>query len=173
MNDLRFKYFDKDNFNVQCSEFLRAVRSHPDIVANVFHSKKITRVEQEYWYENDYSKNIDWKIYIIYDQNLNCPIGYVNLNIDSILHRRCQFDYQVSPEFFYRKYDKRIIKWAINNSMKIEIEMHRLWCYVFPEYAKKINILSGMNFEIDGIIRDYIYKDGMYRNVYIMSKLLS
>ena len=59
---LRFKFFAKKQFSWQNSEFLRETRSHPFIVENLFHSKKITRTEQEQWYWDVYSNDFDFLI---------------------------------------------------------------------------------------------------------------
>ena len=98
---LRFKNFYKDHFSWQDSEFIRNVRSHPDTNKILFESKKITRVEQEYWYNNEYCKNENYMIWIAYDEERKCPIAYTQFFVESYVHRRIKFNYVISPEFYY------------------------------------------------------------------------
>ena len=175
---LRFKYFfkgdGKNDYNWMDSEFVRQLRSHPKVNQFLFQNKNITRIEQEYWWENEYSKNNNWHIWIVYDEGLECPIGYINTHIDSIMHRRCQTDYVISPEFDETKYETKIVRWMISNAKHLEPDMHKVWMYVFPENERKIEMLNKkFGFEVDGMIRDYVYKDGIYRDVYLLSVLIS
>jgi len=175
---LRFKFFFKGenqkDYNWMDSEFIRQLRSNINVNKFLFQTKNITKIEQEYWWEHEYSKNENWKIWIIYDEKIECPIGYINMHIDSIAHRRCQVDYIISPDFDEMKYETKIIKWMINSAKKIEIDIHKIWLYVFPENERKIELLNKkFGFEIDGIIRDHVYKDGKFRSVYLMSLLVS
>lgn len=173
MSKLRFKYLFKDHFSWQDSEFIRKVRSHPLVNLNKLTTKKLTRVEQEFWFENDYAKNDDYKIWLVYDESRGCAIGYIQFWVDSLIHKRCRFDYTISPEFSYAKYDNRIIKWCINNAIKFEVDMNKLFCYVFPENGTRIELLDKNGFKIDGLLRKHIYKDSEFRNIYLISYLLS
>jgi hypothetical protein len=174
---LRYKYFVKGDksisYNHLDNEFLRQLRSHPKVNKFLFQDKNITRIEQEYWWENEYSNNDSWKIWIVYDEYIERPIGYINTKIDSIIHRRCQTDYVISPEFDEAKYENKIIKWMINNSKNIEIDIHKIWMYVLSENIKKIETMNKFGFEIDGIVRDHICKNNIFKDVYLMSLIVS
>jgi diamine N-acetyltransferase len=178
LSGLRFKMFHKgkiDTYNWVDSEFVRTLRSHPKINKNLFQTKNITRIEQEYWWENDYSKNQNWKIWIIYDEKLECAIGYLNIKIDSIMHGRIQFDYVISPDYNESKYFNRIIKWTIGCAKRELINAHKLFLYIFPNSGdEKIKMLNeNFGFEVDGLITEYVLKDGKYRDVYLISLLIS
>lgn len=171
---LRLKYLYKDNCSWQNLEFLRNTRSHPNIIENVFHSKKITRTEQEEWYENDYSTDPNYMIWIVYDDDKQSPIAYIQYHLESLIHRRCNVGYVISPEYscVSNNYDKKVIKEMIKNVKGWKDEIHRLETKIFTTDEIRVQKLTDCGFEIDGIIRDYIFKDNEYRDVYLLSYLL-
>lgn len=171
-NDLRFKFFAKKQFSWQNSEFLRQTRSHPDIVPKLFHTKKITRCEQEQWYWDIYSNNLNFYIYIAYDEKIQNSIGYVQFHIDSLIHKRCEVGYVVHPLYQKKGYGGELIKWSMWTMLNWEDDINRMWLTVFPENKKAIGLYKKYGFSEDGVMKDYIYKDGIYRNVSLMSVLL-
>lgn len=172
-NKLRFKFFAKKQFSWQNSEFLRTTRSHPKVIENLFHNKKITRVEQEQWYWENYSINPDFLIYIVYDENVFDSVGYIQFHIDSIIHRRCEVGYVVHPMYQGRGYGSEMVKWSMFTVLNWDDEINRMWLTVFPENKPAIKLYEKYGFEIDGIMREYVYKNGIYRDVNIMSVLLN
>lgn len=172
---LRFKFLHK---NVQQNiiwmnlEFLKNTRNHPNIIKNLFHPKHQTRVEQESWYYDEYSKDLNHLIWIAYDEKKSCPIGYIQYHIETLIHRRCQVHYVVSNEFEKSKYDNKLIKWSVDNVKSWNDEFHRLTAYIFPEDSKRLENYCSEGFEIDGILREYVYRDCLYRDVMVLSKLI-
>lgn len=174
-NKLRFKYFYKDNFNWMDSEFIRKTRSDELIYKNLFITKKITRIEQEHWFEKEYSQDKNWHLWIAYDEDLSVPVSYISIKIDSIIHKRVHFNYVMPNSFSNKKfYHNNIMRFVINTSKDIEIDMHKLWTYSFLQNEKRIKYLcEKWNFEIDGILREHVHKDGEFRDVYVLSLLLT
>lgn len=169
---LRFKFLFKDGCQWQNLEFLRATRSHPSVVKYSFHSKQITRVEQEWWYDNEYSKNENLKIYIAYDDKMECPIGYIQYNIESIIHRRCSVNYVVAPQFVTHRYDSKLIRWCVNNITSWDEEMTRIQTLIMVHDDNRLKNYINCGFEVDAILRKYVFKDGIYQDVYVLSNIL-
>ena len=172
MPGLRFKYFYKDMFNWKESEFLRNTRSHPFVVKNLLSSKTVTRVEQEEWFEKDYCQNPDKKIWIAYDEEIHSPIGYIQYTIDSVIHKRCEVGYVIHPLHQKKGFGNALVDWSIRNVTIFEEGIHRLWLTVFPDNEKAIHIYIKNGFNIDGLMKQYAFKNGIYRDTYIMSLLL-
>jgi RimJ/RimL family protein N-acetyltransferase len=172
MSNFRFKYLHKDTCSNQDLEFLRTTRNNPLVLENVFHNKKITRVEQEFWYRNDYQTNLDYKIYIIYDESKESPIGYVQIYIESIVHKRCRCNYVISPDYLDCNYDTKVIKQIIKFIKNMEYEFHRLSAYILETDENKLNNYIKCGFEVDGYVRDYVEKNGAYIGINILSYLL-
>jgi len=170
---LRMKFIFKTSCTWQNLEFLRETRSHPEVMKYLFHTKKITRIEQENWYD-EYKLNHNHLMWIVYDDQSNSPIAYIQYHIDSLLHRRCTAGYVIAPEFNYcaKKYDTNIIRMMVKNIKGWKDEIHRLQVKIFPEDILRLRKLTKAGFEVDGIIRDYIFKDGEFRDVYVLSYIL-
>jgi RimJ/RimL family protein N-acetyltransferase len=169
---LRFKYLHKGVFNWQNIEFVREVRSDVKNDDNVLMPKRLTRVEQEQWFWDEYSKIPDWKIWVVYDESLNSPIGYVHYSIDNLYHRRCEVKHLISSRYNRLKYDSAVIKWMINNVNDFEENIHRLWIPILVHNTYLINIYANNGFEVDGLLRDYAQRDNKYYDVYILSYLV-
>ncbi len=171
---LRLKYLYKDNCSWQNLEFLRNTRSHPAILENVFHTKKITRIEQEDWYENEYCTDMNYKIWLVYDDDKQTPIGYIQYHVESLIHRRCNVGYVISPEYscLTDKYDKKVINMMIKNVKGWDFEIHRLETKILTNDYVRLNKLTECGFEIDGIIRDYVFKNNEFKDIYILSYLI-
>lgn len=169
---LRFKYLYKDGCSWQNLEFLRATRSHPSVVKYSFHSKQITRMEQEWWYENEYCKDDNHKIYIAYDDKMECPIGYIQYKIRSIIHRRCSVNYVVAPMFLDYKFDYKLIKWCVNSISNWTDEINRIDTKILVTDDNRLKNYIRTGFEIDGILRKYVYKDGIFQDIYVLSNLI-
>ncbi len=171
---LRFKYLYKDGCSWQNLEFLRETRSHPYVVKNCFHSKQITRIEQEWWYENEYSKDENHKIYVAYDDKMECPVGYVQYKIESVIHRRCNVNYVVAYQFIDYKFDSKLIRWSVNNiiSPSWGDEINRLQTMILVSDENRLKNYINNKFELDGILRKYVYKDGIFHDVYVLSRMI-
>lgn len=173
MPGLRFKYFYKDVFNWKELEFLRNTRNHPLVRKNLFNLRTITRIEQEEWFEQEYTKNENKRIWIVYDEEIHAPVGYIQYIIDSVIHKRCEVGYVVHPMHHGKGFGNAFVDWSIRNVTTFEEEIHRLWLTVLPDNEKAVAIYHKNGFKIDGLMRDYVYRDGTFENVYIMSLLLN
>lgn len=171
---IRFKKFHKDEFNWQESEFLREVRSHPEINLECFTNKKITRVEQEYWFYNEYIKQSNREIFIGYDVERKEMICYVDIYSDSVMHKRKSFDFFVDPKIVNRHiYIEPTLRWCIHKASQNELETHRFQIFVESSLDHKIELLNKFGFEIDGLIRDFAFDGNKWKNYYLMSLIIT
>lgn len=65
-----------------------------------------------------------------------------------------------------------MIKWMVNDLVNIGDEFNRIQALVFPEDDVRVLNYTGCGFEIDGVLRKYVYKNNEYRDVWVLSKLL-
>ncbi len=172
MTSLRFKYFYKDLLNWRESEFLRVSRSHPLVLKGLFDNKKITKPEQEEWFEKSYSVDPDKKIWIAYDEEIHEPVGYIQYTIESLAHRRCEVGYVVHPLHQGKGYGNALVDWSIRKVTTFEEPIHRLFLYVLVSNKKAINIYLKYGFKAEGLLKDYAYKNGIYLNACLMSTLV-
>jgi RimJ/RimL family protein N-acetyltransferase len=172
MELLRYKYLAKNSINWSDLEFLRVTRNNRLVNENLFCELHITRGQQEEWYYNVYNKNLDFRVWICYSVKDNCPIGYVQYHIDSIKHHRCEVGYAVSPLYQGQGFGRKIVKWSLDNLKKWEEEIHKVWLTVLLKNEGALKLYSEEGFEIEGLLEDHVYKNGVYYDVYIMSKFI-
>jgi RimJ/RimL family protein N-acetyltransferase len=169
---IRFKYLYKDDISWSDTEFLRNTRSHPVTLANVFHQKKITRIEQEEWFIDVYSSNSDYHIWLAYDDKWSIPVGYIQMWVDSILHRRAQLYWVPSPEHVSIANYVNLIRGSLKQLVKLEMDIHKIWSYVLTENVVLIESLDKTGFEIDAILRDHVYTKDGYKDAMIVSRIV-
>lgn len=172
---LKLKFLFKDGCSWQTNEFLRETRSHPRTLENIFHTKKITRIEQEEWYEKEYCVDKNYLIWLVYDESKDAPVAYIQNRIESLIHKRCSFGYVIAPEHNIIKdiYSDAVIKMAVNNIIGMRDEIHRIETKILTTDLSRLEHLTNNGFEIDGVIRDYVYKDFQYKDVYVLSHLIN
>lgn len=172
---IRFKYLYKNDISFPDTEFIRNVRSHPSTLCQVFHQKKVTRVEQEEWFERVYSQQSDYHIWLAYDEKRSAPFGYIQVTVDSLIHRRVQLYWVPSPEHVASSAYAALIRGSLSERQlcKLEMDIHKVWAYVFPENELLMGILSDNGFEVDATLRDHSLNGGVYRDVCIVSKIVN
>jgi RimJ/RimL family protein N-acetyltransferase len=169
---IRLKFLHRDDISWADTEFIRTVRSHPLILDQVFHQKKITRVEQEDWFTHIYSRQPEYRIWLAYDSNRSAPFGYIQSWVDSIPHRRVQLYWIPSPDQFNESTYSALIKASMRQINLLEMDIRKVWAYVFPENEMLLGVLSDHGFEIDALLRDHCVRNGSYRDVQIVSKIV-
>lgn len=172
MAKLKYEYFVKSSLKSTASEFLRTTRCHPSVNKYLFEDKKISREEQESWYEL-YSKDLNIYIHLVIEKKSGLYIGYVTLKIKSLYHRRCEVGFVVHPDFQSNGYGLAMVKWSIKEAAKLEEGIHKLSLTVFPWNESAIRIYEKAGFEKEGCAREYVFKKNEYFDVLFMSLLLT
>jgi len=153
-------------FKKQYIEFLRKVRTHPDINKYLFTDVHNSKKEQEKWYKNVYLKDKSCLIFIALDKKI--PIGYGQINHIDYLNHSCEVGFCVAPEFQGRGYGKILTKKIINYTIE-ELKMHRVYLEVFRINKRAIKLYEKIGFKKEGILRDKIFKNKKFHDVLIMS----
>lgn len=168
---ISFLEFKKDIYNKEQGDFLREVRSHPKVHEQLFNGGEISASDQQHWFEDIYSGDELSKIFLCQDDGK--LVGYVQFNIDSVRHQRCEVGYALHPSHWNKGHGKRMIEWSISNTHLLNNKVHRLWLTVFPENEKAIKLYEKYGFEIESKAKDYIIKDDVFRTVVFMCLLLN
>lgn len=170
MARLKYEYLVKSCMKSQASEFLRTTRQNKEVAKYLFEDKKITRQGQEAWYKG-YSKDENTRIWLV--TNGSVYVGYVTFHIKSLYHRRAEVGYVVHPDFQNQGIGKAMVKWSIKKATEFEEGIHRLCLTVFPWNMGAHKLYAEVGFKKDGILRHYVFKDGEYKDVTVMSYILS
>jgi RimJ/RimL family protein N-acetyltransferase len=141
-----------------------------------FEFKLNTRGEQENWYDN-YLKNSKEELFMIVpvdEESPNrCPIGMLGFqNIDT-RNRRAEF----GRFFIEEKYRKDtfgtealgvLLEYGVNH-----LNLRRVYCYALADNSIAVNLYLSQFFQVEGTLRDHIYKNGRYMDVVIMGKVFT
>jgi len=153
----------------QYIEFLRKVRTHPEINKYLFTDVHNSKKEQEKWYKNSYLKDKNCLIFIAFDKEI--PIGYGQINHIDCLNRSCEVGFCVAPEFQGKGYGKILTKKIINYAIE-KLKMHRIYLEVFTTNKKAIKLYKKVGFRKEGILRDRVFKNKKFHDVLLMSVIV-
>lgn len=147
-------------------EFIRQVRNDSQINKYLFTNVYISKEEQERWYKQRYLKDKNYLIFIACDNQT--PIGYGQIvHIDN-LNYSCELGFCIKPEFQGKGYGKALVDKLVKHAFKI-LKMHRIYLEVFADNEKALKLYEKYGFKKEGILRDKILKNGVFKDVLIMS----
>ena len=150
--------------------YLLKWRNDPEVQRWIFQKWPLSLAEQEKWF-NSYLGNERYKILTIYHESDKKNIGYIRL---------ASIDYQnssveIGGDIGEREYrGKGIGKIMYREALKLafdELNMNRVYLHVLEDNEVAINLYTKIGFKKDGLLRQFVFKDGKFRNVFVMSML--
>lgn len=172
---IRCKYLFENNLETQWQDldFIRNTNNHPHVINN-FSCKTVDRMEQEEWYINNYSKDDNKHIWLVYDEKMMCPVGYFIIDIVSIQNQRAVLNIVINPEFNNFGYESIILGWIKENfkkkiMKKINIPIHKIMYHIIEDNEDMMKTLYKFGFEWDACLRDHIIIKQIWKDVHIMS----
>jgi len=166
---MKTEYLVKNRMKPELTEFIRITRSHPKVREGLLKDTRITRIQQEEWYNEVYSKDEDFEIYVIKALDGD-KVGYVQFHYDWH-HRSCEVGFVIHPDYQGCGYGKNATNWALYYLEQQE-KIKRVWLTVFPNNKAAISLYKRCGFEKEGELRSAVFKGGRYRNLLVMSKLI-
>jgi ribosomal-protein-alanine N-acetyltransferase len=98
-------------------------------------------------------------------------IGTIGLDAWLPKQRRAEIGYEIHPEYWKKGYATesalKIISFGFNS-----LELIRIGAVVFPENESSLKLLQKIGFQKEGILRDYIYQDGISNDTYVYSIII-
>jgi diamine N-acetyltransferase len=145
-------------------------RNQKDIIDSFFSYKGITLEEHREWYSK-YLKSDNRIEFVILLREKNKKIGTIGLsNID---YRNQKAEYGIllgekgdRGKGYAEEASRAIIKYAFN-----ELNMHKISLKVFIDNSGAIKLYLKLGFKEDGVLRQEVFKNGMFKDVLIMSIL--
>lgn len=124
--------------NLLEAEWVRNTRNEEKVLNNLFNQTIITAEEQRLWFENNYLKQANFSLYLVYNKHV--PIGYVKYNPIGyvqykISDKGCEWGFVVHPDHSNMGFGSKMSKFAIDFSMY----------YLFSEFKIKrffLNVLE-------------------------------
>lgn len=132
----------------------------------------ISEIEHEKWFESRVLDPINKLFAIELSQN-NTIIGIIGLkNVDLINRSSEIYVYIGDKEYWGKGYGTESIKLLVEFCIN-ELNLHRLYLYVFDYNKRAIASYKKVGFKIEGVLRDSLYRYGKYHNSLLMSVLRS
>jgi len=150
----------------QYLEFLRKLRSHPEINKHLYTDARISKKAQEKWYKNRYLKDKTYLIFIVLDNK--SPVAYGQITHIDRINRFCEVGFCIAPESQGKGYGKIRIKKIVDYAIK-KLKMHRVYLEVFAVNQRAIKLYERCGFKKEGILQDKIFKHKKFHDVVVMS----
>ncbi len=112
-------------------------------------------------------KGIRWGIELKASEDL---MGTVGFHLWSPNHRRAEIGYELLPSYWNNGLGSEAIKRVIQYSFT-EMKLHRVGAVVFVENDASNNLLEKLGFEKEGLLKEYMFHNGKYKDTYIYSFL--
>lgn len=97
-------------------------------------------------------------------------VGIVELVEINYIHRNCEIQIIIKPEFNGKGFAKEAFDKATDYAFKI-LNMHKVYLYVDCDNDKAVHIYEIQGFKIEGRLREHFYTKGEYKDAFIMACL--
>lgn len=168
-NKLYFRAFEYEDLH-----FINIMRNNENNFIYTCGNKYYTSsIRDKEWIEDKIFNNKTQLYFIICTRSDNIPIGYISvINIDFV-NRKAQYGgVIISEKYSGNGYGKEATRLILNHIFD-EMGLNMFYGYWREDHKVSIKMGEKNGFKIDGLVRDYVYKQGKFHNAYILSILKS
>lgn len=97
-------------------------------------------------------------------------IGTIGFNLWSPLHRRAEVGYELHPDFWRSGYMSEAINQIVDYGFQ-ELSLTRIGAVVYVENEASNQLLLKNGFELEGVLRNYMYQNNQVHDVNMFSKV--
>ncbi len=98
------------------------------------------------------------------------PIGVINFTRISWKHRNAYLGMYVNPQMMHKGFGKKLLHIALNIAFNF-LQLHSLKLEVIEDNKVAINLYKKFGFEEEGRLREFVYKQGVWKDVIIMGTI--
>lgn len=150
------------------TDLLVTWRNNPLILDTVFEPKPVTREQHLAWYNS--LQSTDKRIeFIIQLATTRKPIGRIGLT--DIDYRNQKAEYSISLGDFSewgKGYGEEASHLILNFGFR-QLNLHKIYLKVFATNQRAVQLYYKLGFELEGTLRDEIYKNGCFQDLLYMS----
>lgn len=176
---VKFPFFDLGEFvlrEINESDALHylAYISLPDVsktVPDYLVPKSLKQSVQELRYWKDLFDSHRGFFWAIAKKNNNKLIGTIGFNFMSLVSKKGEINYDLHPDYWGRGIMTAALAEVLEFSS--EIGLTRIQATVIEGNERSVRVLEKAGFELEGLLRSYEYSNGVHKNSYMYSKLLS
>lgn len=152
--------------SIEDLELIMNWRMKPEITKYMYTDPILTLENQKKWFDSIQNDN-SVKYWIIeYNQ---VKIGLINLYDIDYKNRRCSWAYYIGDTSFRGKGIGTMLECNIYDYVFNILELNKLSCEVFSFNEKVIFIHKKFGSIIEGILKQHIYKNGIYHDIVTMA----
>lgn len=144
-----------------------------DSVTRFYGQEKLQNIEQARGFIDFFSKNYNEKRGIRWGiERKETPgiIGTIGFNAWSPKHKRAEIGYEIHPDQWRKGYSTEALDKVLSYGFDV-LGLTRIGAVVFIENEASNNLLSKKGFQKEGILRAYMYQDGIAHDTYVYSLL--
>ncbi len=143
-----------------------------DLISNREVSKSLTIEISSYKDFLDYLRYLhsQWELnrdfsYAIINKSTEEPIGQVSLYNLNFLHNRAEIGLWIGNQFWNKGYGNDTLNTLVDYAFK-QLSMNRLQAHIFTTNARSIHLFEKLNFQREGVQRQFVKKNGKYVDVF-------
>lgn len=166
-NKLYFRAFEYDDL-----DFINKLRNDEDNYIYTCGNKYyISSVRDRKWIEDKIFNNNLQLYLMLCTKDGGAPVGYIAIiNID-YLNRKAQYGgIVISNQYSGKGFGTEATKLLLHHVFE-EMGMNMFYGYWREDHKASLKMAEKSGFKIDGLFRDYVYKQGKFHNAYILSML--
>lgn len=141
-------------------------RMDPDVTKYMYTDPKLNLEKQIEWYEQVVSSSAERYWLIVID---DIAIGVLNLTEIDERNRRCSWAYYIGDTSFRGRGIARSLECNIYDYVFEDLGLNKLCCEVFIFNEKVISIHEKFGSEIEGTLKQHIFKNGEFHDVVTMA----
>jgi len=151
-------------------EYIVKWRNDPRLSAFLFSTDTVTVESHRMWFEK-YQKSDDREEFIINTIDGNMPIGTIGLSAIDKVNSKAEYGIIIGEtEYLGKGYAKEASQLILKYAFK-ELCLNKVFLRVFEENVRAIGMYKSLGFNVDGTLRQDVYKEGVFHNVSEMSFL--
>jgi UDP-4-amino-4,6-dideoxy-N-acetyl-beta-L-altrosamine N-acetyltransferase len=148
-------------------------RNDPNVYKYFFEHEPLSLVMQRRWFESLLQKSDEklWIIETIRERKAMGTIGLVHIDLrnrKAEIGRILIYDEEYRLGGYGSEAECLVLLYAFEH-----LGLHRLYCEVFADNERGIQIHKRFGFKEEGKFREYVFKDGKYRDVIYLALLKS
>ncbi|MFH1741617.1 MAG: UDP-4-amino-4,6-dideoxy-N-acetyl-beta-L-altrosamine N-acetyltransferase [bacterium] len=151
-------------------EFLRNLRNKPEMRKYLCSHMPISEIQQVGWYERSASDARN-QIFMV-DDPAGETVGYVQLTNIDYKNRSVEIGIHLGPSAQGKGYGRDAFHTLMRFAFE-EMNMHRVYLYVFAFNERAIGLYEKLGFREEGRLRDSVFQEGRYQDIVLMSILES
>lgn len=168
-NNLYFRAFEINDLN-----FINEIRNDDELYEFTCGNKYYTSTERDKkWIEDKIFNNSAQLYLMICIKENKEPIGYLSLNNIDYINKKAQYGgITISKLHNGKGYATEATRLLLKHFFE-ELGMNMLYGFWREDHKASLRMAEKNGFKIEGMLRDYVYKQNKFHNAYICSILKS